>query len=181
MSAMTKCPRCNLEQEKSPQCKYCGLVFEDSSDPPPASKAIKTKRTALFAAILVVAGALLGSYLFIAYQGRPGDKATGNERSSHHAKKTDEDNLWKTAKELSGDVGIMNDLTGDYSKGSILAMILFSVIGLGYFAYGKKSQQFLMLVCGIALMGYSYFVNGTGNIILIGIGLGVLPFIFGRK
>jgi hypothetical protein len=60
-------------------------------------------------------------------------------------------------------------------------MVIFSVIGLGYFSYGKKSRQFLMLICGMALMGYSYFVAGTGYIILIGIGLSVLPFIFGRK
>jgi len=85
------------------------------------------------------------------------------------------------AKELSGDVGILKGLTGSYTKGSIIAMIIFSVIGLGYFAYGKKSHQFLMLLCGIALMGYSYFVNGTGYIILIGAGLSALPFIFGRK
>jgi hypothetical protein len=60
-------------------------------------------------------------------------------------------------------------------------MVIFSIIGLGYFAYGKKSQQLLMLICGIALLGYSYFVNGTGYIILIGIGLSALPLIIGRK
>jgi hypothetical protein len=86
-----------------------------------------------------------------------------------------------TAKELSGDVGIINDLTSGYTKGSIIAMVIFSVIGLGYFAYGKKSQQLFMLICGIALMGYSYFVDGTVYIILIGVGLSALPFIFGRK
>ena len=60
-------------------------------------------------------------------------------------------------------------------------MVIFSVIGLGYLAYGKKSRQLLMVICGIALMGYSYLVNGTLYIILIGAGLSVLPFIFGRK
>jgi hypothetical protein len=30
-------------------------------------------------------------------------------------------------------------------------------------------------------MGYSYFVDGTGYIILIGVGLSVIPFIIGRK
>jgi hypothetical protein len=75
----------------------------------------------------------------------------------------------------------MNDLTSGYTKGSIIAMVIFSVIGLGYFAYGKKSQQLLMLICGIALMGYSYLVDGTVYIILIGVGLSAFPFIFGRK
>ena len=82
---------------------------------------------------------------------------------------------------MSGDGGILNDLTGGYTKGSIIAMIIFSVIGLGYLTYGKKSQQLLMLICGIALMGYSYLVDGTVYIVLIGVGLSVLPFIFGRK
>jgi predicted phage tail protein len=60
-------------------------------------------------------------------------------------------------------------------------MVIFSVVGIGYFTYGKKSQQLLMVICGIALMGYSYFVNGTIYKILIGVGLSALPFILGRK
>jgi hypothetical protein len=60
-------------------------------------------------------------------------------------------------------------------------MVIFSVIGLGYMAYGKKSQKILMVISGIALMGYSYFVNGTVYIVLIGVGLSALPFILGRK
>ena len=86
-----------------------------------------------------------------------------------------------TAKELSGDVGVIKSITDGSSKGSILAMVIFSVIGIGYLTYGKKSQQLLMVICGIALMGYSYFVNGTIYIILIGVGLSALPFILGRK
>jgi len=37
-----------------------------------------------------------------------------------------------------------------------------------------------MVIFGIALMGYSYFVNGTVYIILIGVGLSALPFILDR-
>ena len=178
---MTKCPRCNLEQEESAQCEYCGLVFETLEDSTPAAKAVQPKRTALFAIILVVAGALVAGYLLISDQNKPGEKSTSVERSSDFAQRTEENDLRTVAKELSGDVGILKGLTGGYTKGSIIAMIIFSVIGLGYFAYGKKSQQFLMLLCGIALMGYSYFVDGTGYIILIGVGLSVIPFIIGRK
>ena len=178
---MTKCPRCNLEQEDSRQCEYCGLVFETLGDSTPAAIAIQPKRTVLFAIILVIAGALVAGYLFISYQNKSGEKSTGVERSSDFTQRTDENDLRTVAKELSGDVGILNDLTSGYTKGSIIAMIIFSIIGLGYFAYGKKSQQLLMLICGIVLMGYSYFVHGTGYIILIGVGLSVLPFILGRK
>jgi hypothetical protein len=178
---MKKCPRCNLEQEESAQCEYCGLVFETFGESTPAAKAVQPKRTVLFAIIVVVAGALVAGYLLISDQNKPGEKSTSVERSSDFAQRTNENDLRTVAKELSGDVGILKDLSGSYTKGSIIAMIVFSVIGLGYFAYGKKSHQFLMLLCGIALMGYSYFVNGTGYIILIGAGLSALPFIFGRK
>jgi hypothetical protein len=158
---MTKCPRCNLEQENSPQCEYCGLVFETFSDSTPAAKALKPKRIGLFAIVLVVTGVLVAGYLLISYHHKSGEKSASIEHSS--------------------DLGILKDLTGGYTKGSIIAMIIFSIIGLGYFTYGKKSQQLIMLICGIALMGYSYFVDGTGYIILIGAGLSVLPFIFGKK
>lgn len=178
---MTKCPRCKLEQDESPQCEYCGLVFETFRDSTQTAKNVHPKRTVLLAIILVVAGTLFAGYLLITYQDKAGKKSASVERSSDFAQKTDENDLMTVAKELSGDVGILNDLTDDYTKGSIIAMIIFSIVGLGYFSYGKKSQQLLMLICGIALMGYSYFVDGTGYIILIGIGLSVLPFIFSRK
>jgi len=178
---MNKCPRCNLEQEESPQCEYCGLVFEAFGESTRASKVANSKRAVLIAVILVVTGALLAAYLLISYQDKPGEKSTNVERSSDLAQRTNENDLMTTAKELSGDVGILNDLTGGYTKTSIIAMVIFSVIGLGYLTYGKKSQQFLMLICGLALMGYSYFVDGIVYIILIGVGLIALPFILGRK
>jgi hypothetical protein len=178
---MKKCPRCNLEQEESAQCEYCGLVFETFGESTPAATAVKPKRTMLFAVILVVAGALVAGYLLISDQNQPGQKSTIVQGSSEFAQRTEKNDLRTVAKELSGDVGILNDITGGYTKGSIIAMIIFSVIGLGYFTYGKKSHQFLMLLSGIALMGYSYFVDGTGYIILIGVGLSVIPFIIGRK
>jgi hypothetical protein len=178
---MTKCPRCNLEQEESKQCEYCGLVFEEFRESIQASKVVHPKRTRLFAIILVVVGALLTLYLFISYQDKPGEKFTSVERSSDLAQRTSDNDLRTAAKELTGDVGILGGITGGYTKGSIVAMIIFSIIGLGYLTYGKKSRQLLMLICGIALMGYSYFVDGTLYIILIGVGLSALPFILGRK
>ncbi len=139
------------------------------------------KRTALFVIILVVAGALLASYWFISSRHKSGEKSTIVESSSVSAQRTKENDLRTTAKELSGDLGITNRLTDGSTKGSIIAMVIFSVIGLGYLTYGKKSRQLLMVIGGIALMGYSYFVNGTVYIILIGVGLSALPFILGRK
>jgi hypothetical protein len=177
MIAMTKCPRCNLEQKDSPQCRYCGLVFEEFRKSTPASKNVRNKRRVSSVTVLVVAGVLLASYLLIAY----GEKSAGVGHSSDLGQRTTEDPLKSTAKELSGDAGILSRFAGGYTQGGIIAVVIFSIIGLGYMAYGKKSQQLLMLVCGLALMGYSYLVNGTVYIILIGIGLSAIPFIFGSK
>ena len=73
------------------------------------------------------------------------------------------------------------NLRGGSNKGSIIAMIVFSIIGMGYLAYGKKSQQLLMVICGIGLMGYSYFIDGTLYVILIGLVLSALPFVLSKK
>jgi len=178
---MTKCPRCNLEQEESSQCAYCGLVFDEFRKSTRASKFVPPERIVLFTIIFVVAAALLTYYLYISDQDKHAEKSATDEHSSDFARETNTSDLKTTAKELSGDVGILDALTGRHTKISVIAMVLFSVIGLGYFAYGKKSRQLLMLICGIALMVYSYFVDGTVYIILIGVGLSAVPFIFGRK
>jgi hypothetical protein len=135
----------------------------------------------LVAVVVVAAVALLAVYLLDFYQNQPGEKPTGVERSKALAQKTGEDGLRTAAKKLTGDLGIVDDFTKGRTKGSIVAMVIFSIIGLGYFTYGKKSKQFLMLICGVALMGYSYFVDGILYIIGIGVGLSMLPFILGRK
>ena len=178
---MIKCPRCNIQQEESPQCEYCGLIFKEFMESAQTSKTAHLKRTALVVIILAVAGALLASYWFISSRYKSSEKSTIVESSSVSAQRAKENDLRTTTKELSGDVGIINRLADGSTKGSIIAMVIFSVIGIGYLTYGKKSQQLLMVICGIALMGYSYFVDGTVYIILIGVGLSALPFILGRK
>ena len=178
---MTKCPRCNIEQKESSQCEYCGLVFETFMETARASRSARSKKALWVAGVLVAAVALLAVYLLNFYQNQPSENPAGDERSNALAPKTGEDGLRTAAKKLSGDLGIVEDLTKGHTKGSIIAMIIFSVVGLGYFTYGKKSKQFIMLICGVALMGYSYFVDGILYIILIGVGLMAIPFIPGRK
>ena len=178
---MIKCPRCNLQQEESPQCEYCGLIFKEFRKSARPSNTAHPKRTVLLAIILVAAGTLLASYWYISSRPKLGQKSAIVEISTGRAQKSKENDLRTTAKELSGDVGIIKDLADGSTKGSIIAMVIFSVIGLGYMTYGKKSQKLLMVISGIALMGYSYFVDGTVYIVLIGVGLSALPFILGRK
>ena len=178
---MIKCPRCKLQQDESPQCEYCGLVFKEFEESARTLKSDHRKRTAVFVIILLAAGVLFASIWFISSQQNSGAKSTNIAGSSANAPRTDEDELWTTAKELSGDAGVIKRLAGGSTKGSIIAMVIFSIIGIGYFTYGKKSRQILMVICGIALMVYSYFVKGTVHIVLAGVGLSALPFILARK
>jgi len=55
--------------------------------------------------------------------------------------------------------------------------IVFGIIGMGYFSFGKKQDKNVFLLSGIALMIFPYFVDGLSTIIIIGIGLGLLPFV----
>ncbi len=48
----------------------------------------------------------------------------------------------------------------DLSAGTLLASLLVSSIGLGFFLYGKKEVRFPQLVAGLVLMIYPYFVAG---------------------
>ena len=141
--------------------------------------AFNFKQIGLSALILVIAAAFLapcGSAT-----NRPNPNPIIVEISNSTVQSSKDKDLRTAAKELTGDVGIVSELTGGSNKGSVIAMVIFSIIGLGYLSYGKKSQQILMVICGIGLMGYSYFVDGTLYIILVGIVLCALPFVLGRK
>ena len=62
--------------------------------------------------------------------------------------------------------------------GALLAMMLFSVIGLGAFMYGKKAASWRALVIGVALMVYPYFVDALWLLWAIGAALTVALFIW---
>ncbi|MFK4048567.1 amino acid transport protein [Acinetobacter venetianus] len=54
--------------------------------------------------------------------------------------------------------------------------VIFSSIGLGYFLYGKKQKMTVPLVCGLVLMLFTYFIDNTIIISVIGIVLSILPY-----
>lgn len=45
------------------------------------------------------------------------------------------------------------------SMSALVAIILFSVIGMAAFSYGRKQAAWKPMVLGVALMGYPYFVS----------------------
>ncbi|MCH7338423.1 amino acid transport protein [Acinetobacter higginsii] len=54
--------------------------------------------------------------------------------------------------------------------------VIFSSIGLGYFLYGKKQKMTVPLVCGLVLMLFTYFIDSTAMLSVIGIILSILPY-----
>lgn len=178
---MIKCPRCNLEQDESPLCEYCGLDFTAQAGPARTAGISAAKWVARLVLILAVFGAVIAAYRSYSSGTSPDQKPAIVKNSDSAVANKNDKELHKAARELSGDVGIVSGITGGSSKGSIIVMVVFSIVGLGYLAYGKKSQQLLMVICGISLMGYSYFINGTINILLIGLVLSALPFVLAGK
>jgi len=58
----------------------------------------------------------------------------------------------------------------------ILWGFIIGVIGMGYFIYGKKVSNFYILISGIVMMIYPYFVGNIFVSIAVGIALIILPF-----
>ncbi|MCH7317425.1 MULTISPECIES: hypothetical protein [Acinetobacter] len=54
--------------------------------------------------------------------------------------------------------------------------VIFSSIGLGYFMYGKKQKMTVPLVCGLVLMLFTYFIDSTAMISIIGVVLSIVPY-----
>ena len=59
-------------------------------------------------------------------------------------------------------------LLSGFSLYTILLAILFSLVGLAAFRYGRKNSAPRPLLLGIALMGYGYFVTNAWVSLAIG-------------
>lgn len=59
---------------------------------------------------------------------------------------------------------------------SLLLIVLFSSLGFAFFVYGKKQRKAMPLVCGMALMGYPYFVSNLVLLASIGVALAAIPY-----
>jgi hypothetical protein len=67
------------------------------------------------------------------------------------------------------------------STSSIVFGMLFGTIGLGFFIYGKKQEEYVSLACGIALMAFPYFVTDAILLCAIGVALMAIPFLYARR
>jgi hypothetical protein len=58
----------------------------------------------------------------------------------------------------------------------ILWGVLFSSIGLGFFIYGKKQNNLIVLLCGVALMIGPYFITNSYILVLLGVIIMAVPY-----
>ncbi len=64
--------------------------------------------------------------------------------------------------------------------GSLYLSFLIGTIGLGYVMYGKKISNIIMILSGMGMMIYPYFVKELWLSIIVGFLLFFLPFIFNK-
>ena len=72
-----------------------------------------------------------------------------------------------------------NSLFG-MSMWGILASLVFSGAGIFYFKLGRSDGDMPLMICGIILIIYPYFVASTLYIVLIGLALLALPWALKR-
>ena len=65
-----------------------------------------------------------------------------------------------------------------FSVTNILVWIITGTFGLAYFVYGKKQSKMIFMITGIALMVYPYLFTNIIVLIIIGVILLPLPFVF---
>ena len=58
----------------------------------------------------------------------------------------------------------------------LMLSIVFSSIGIGYIAYGKKHNSVYYMLSGAGLLLYTYFVSGLWTVIIVGCLLCALPY-----
>ena len=65
----------------------------------------------------------------------------------------------------------------DFNWPLLIVGFVFSCVGFVYFSYGKRMQLFNMMMCGLVLMVYTYFVDSLAMSVIIGLLLSALPFV----
>ncbi|MDH3642850.1 MAG: hypothetical protein OES38_12190 [Gammaproteobacteria bacterium] len=63
----------------------------------------------------------------------------------------------------------------DESK--LLWGLLFGAVGIGYLVYGRRQRILMPFLAGVGLLGFPYFVDDTGVLLLLGVVLVALPFV----
>ncbi len=67
----------------------------------------------------------------------------------------------------------------DLDPSLLTASILFGIVGMGYYRYGKK-QNLYFLFAGVALIIYPYFIDTLIPMIMVGVIIMLIPFILNK-
>jgi hypothetical protein len=59
---------------------------------------------------------------------------------------------------------------------TILASLVFSIVGLFVFRLGKRNAHLKLMIIGVALMTYTYFTGNVWADWLVGVGLSVMAY-----
>lgn len=59
---------------------------------------------------------------------------------------------------------------------TILWGLVFGSIGLGYYMYGKRQENLVTRLSGVALMLFPYFVQGNLMPVAVGLALMAMPY-----
>jgi hypothetical protein len=106
------------------------------------------------------------------------------------AKRKGEDEMKKTAKELSysGQLDRATELLGEktelssgkapegWDTTSLMLSMVWGAIGAGFFMYGKRQSRALFLLCGIGLCVFPMLVSDNTVSLVLGIVLTIVPF-----
>jgi hypothetical protein len=65
----------------------------------------------------------------------------------------------------------INTAKAGMTAGSLIWGLIFSSIGTGFFIFGKKKSNMLLMFVSVVLIGYPYVVQKTVPIILVGAAL----------
>ncbi len=63
---------------------------------------------------------------------------------------------------------------------SLLWGVVFGAIGAGYIVYGRRQRAPVPLLCGLGLVGFTWFVTNPWAIVLVGAALMAAPFAVNR-
>ncbi len=66
----------------------------------------------------------------------------------------------------------------NFTGAELLADLIFGLIGIAAFAYGRKQGQWKTALIAVLIMCYPYFVSGTLMLFGIGIVLTLALFVF---
>ncbi len=59
----------------------------------------------------------------------------------------------------------------------LMISLFFGIIGMGYFAFGRKQERVIPLLVGIALGVFPYFISNVVMMIMVGVGLMLVPLV----